>query len=170
MAETVDHEEHNGRTPMPLSYMEHCLLQTEDIEATRDWYVNVLGFRVGPAPDFKFPVYWLYLGDRDVLHITTGGNNVSENRKTYVGQESQLTHGTGVIDHLAFRATGLEETIAHLRQLGIQFKERQVNDQGLYQLFLFDPNGVKIELNFGNSEVKGRKADVMASSFERATN
>ena len=28
----------------------------------------------------------------------------------------------------------------------IEFKERQVDDQGLYQLFLFDPNGVKIEL------------------------
>ena len=58
---------------MPLDHIEHFLLQTEDIEATKDWYVNVLGFRVGPAPDFKFPVYWLYLGDRDVLHITTGG-------------------------------------------------------------------------------------------------
>ena len=41
---------------MPLNYMEHFLLQTEDIEATKDWYVKVLGFRVGPAPDFKFPV------------------------------------------------------------------------------------------------------------------
>ena len=74
---------------MPLSHMEHFLLQTEDIEATKDWYVKILGFRVGPAPDFKFPVYWLYLGDRDVLHITTGGKNVSENRKKYVGQQSE---------------------------------------------------------------------------------
>ena len=76
---------------MPLSYMEHFLLQTEDIEATKDWYVKILGFRVGPAPDFKFPVYWLYLGDRDVLHITTGGKNVSENRKKYVGQQSDAS-------------------------------------------------------------------------------
>ena len=49
--------------------------------------------------------------------------------------------------------------------LGIDFKERQVNDQGLYQLFLFDPNGVKVELNFSASEVKGRKAEVMASAL-----
>jgi catechol 2,3-dioxygenase-like lactoylglutathione lyase family enzyme len=155
---------------MPLSYMEHFLLQSENIEATKDWYVNVLGLRVGPCPDFKFPVYWLYLGGRDVLHITTGGKNVSDNRKTYVGQESQATRGTGVIDHIAFRANGLEGMIAHLRQRGIEFKERQVDDQGLYQLFLFDPNGVKVELNFSNSEAKGRKAPVMASNFERATN
>ncbi len=155
---------------MPLSYMEHFLLQTEDIEATKDWYVRVLGFRVGPAPDFKFPVYWLYLGDRDVLHITTGGKNVSKNRKLYVGQQSEATSGTGVIDHVAFRATGLLNMIEHLKKNGIEFKERQVNDQGLYQLFLFDPNGVKVELNFDNAEVKGRKPGLMASDLASAPN
>ena len=155
---------------MPLSHMEHFLLQAEDIEATKDWYVKVLGLQVGPCPDFKFPVYWLYLGDTDVLHITTGGKNVSDNRKTYVGQESQATRGTGVIDHVAFRASGLETMIEHLNRSGIVFKERQVDDQGLYQLFLFDPNGVKVELNFSNSEAKNRKAPVMASTFERAPN
>jgi catechol 2,3-dioxygenase-like lactoylglutathione lyase family enzyme len=150
--------------------MEHFLLQTEDIEATKDWYVKVLGLRVGPCPDFKFPVYWLYLGDRDVLHITTGGKNVSDNRKKYVGQESDATRGTGVIDHVAFRATGLEAMIEQLNRNGIEFKERQVDDQGLYQLFLFDPNGMKVELNFANSEAKGRRAPVMASTFDRAPN
>jgi catechol 2,3-dioxygenase-like lactoylglutathione lyase family enzyme len=150
---------------MPLSFMEHFLIQTEDIEATKDWYVNVLGMKVGPSPDFKFPVYWLYVGDRDVLHITQGGAKVSENRLRYLGQESQATQGSGVIDHIAFRATDLEGTIAHLNRLGIAFKERQVNDQGLYQLFLLDPNGVKIELNFHASEAKGRKAPVMASEL-----
>jgi len=155
---------------MPLAYMEHFLLQTEDIEATKDWYVKVLGFRVGPAPDFKFPVYWLYLGDRDVLHITTGGKDVSENRKKYVGQESQATSGSGVIDHVAFRATGLTEMIDRLKNNKIEFKERQVNDQGLYQLFLLDPNGVKVELNFDNAEVKGRKPQLKASELSSAPN
>ena len=155
---------------MPLSYMEHFLLQTEDIEATKDWYVKILGFRVGPSPDFKFPVYWLYLGDRDVLHITTGGKNVSENRKKYVGQQSEASAGTGVIDHVGFRTTGLHEMIEHLTKNKIEFSERQVNDQGLYQLFLFDPNGVKIELNFANAEAKGRTPQLKASELSPATN
>jgi catechol 2,3-dioxygenase-like lactoylglutathione lyase family enzyme len=150
--------------------MEHFLLQTEDIEATKDWYVKVLGFRVGPSPDFKFPVYWLYLGDRDVLHITTGGKNVSENRKRYVGQQSDAATGTGVIDHIGFRTTGLEGMVKHLNKLGVAFKERQVDDQGLYQLFLFDPNGVKIELNFDNSEVKGRKPELSAKELTGSPN
>lgn len=152
---------------MPLSHLEHYLIQSEDLEATKDWYVRVLGMREGPHPDFGFPVHWLYLGERDVLHLTQGGGNVSERRKRYLGQESDAIRGSGVIDHVAFRATGLGETIAHLERLGIDFKERQVDDQGLYQLFLFDPNGVKVELNFAAAEAKGRRAAVMASDDRR---
>ena len=150
---------------MPLSHIEHFLLQTADMDKTREWYVKVLGMRVGPSPDFKFPVFWLYLGDKDVVHVTEGGGKVSDNRKRYVGQESQATSGSGAIDHLAFRATGLREMMAHLKSLGVDFKQRQVDDQGLYQLFMFDPNGVKIELNYSNAEAVGLLAAVMASEL-----
>ena len=150
---------------MPLSHIEHFLLQTADMEKTREWYVKVLGMRVGPNPDFKFPVFWLYLGDKDVVHVTEGGAKVSENRKRYVGQESQATSGSGAVDHIAFRATGLRNMIAHLEALGVDFKQRQVDDQGLYQLFMFDPNGVKIELNYSNAEAVGLRAGVKASEL-----
>jgi catechol 2,3-dioxygenase-like lactoylglutathione lyase family enzyme len=152
---------------MPLSHIEHFLVQSTDIAATRDWYVRVLGFEEGWHPDFKFPVCWLYLGDRDVIHITEGGAAVSENRKRYVGQESQATSGSGVIDHIAFRAAGLRETLAHLKRQNVEFKARQVSDQGLYQLFLFDPNGIKIELNFANAEAleHGITPELMASDL-----
>jgi catechol 2,3-dioxygenase-like lactoylglutathione lyase family enzyme len=150
---------------MPLSHIEHFLLQTTDMAKTRDWYVRVLGMTAGHTPDFKFPVCWLYLGDKDVVHVTEGGAKVSENRKRYVGQESQATSGSGVIDHLAFRATGLREMMAHLRSLGVDFKQRQVDDQGLYQLFMFDPNGIKIELNYSNAEAGGLRAEVTASEL-----
>lgn len=150
---------------MPLSHIEHFLVQSESIEKTRDWYVRVLGMRVGPNPDFKFPVCWLYLGEKDVVHITEGGAQVSENRVKYVGQESQATQGSGVVDHIAFRANGLREMLEHLRSLNIDFKQRQVSDQGLYQLFLFDPNGIKIELNYANEEARGLAPDLMASDL-----
>jgi catechol 2,3-dioxygenase-like lactoylglutathione lyase family enzyme len=137
---------------MPLSHLEHFLIQTADLKATRDWYVRVLGMTEGWHPDFKFPVVWLYIGDKDVLHLTEGGANVSENRKKYLGQQSTDVHGSGVVDHVAFRATGLPETLARLKREGVAFTQRMVSDQGLYQLFLHDPNGVKVELNFANSE------------------
>ena len=150
---------------MPITHLEHFLIQVADLEATCDWYEQVIGLRRGPTPDFKFPVQWLYAGDKDVLHVTEGGKDVSENRMRYLGQQSTAVSGTGVIDHVAFRATGLKETIARLRGLGVQFNERMVNDQGLYQLFLFDPNQVKVELNFSNEEATraGIKPKLVAS-------
>ncbi len=150
---------------MPLSHIEHVLIQTADIARTVEWYTRVLGMRAGFTPDFKFPVQWLYLGDNDVVHVTEGGANTSENRKRYVGQQTTATEGSGAIDHVAFRCTGLKDTLAHLRAEGVEFKERQVNDQGLYQLFLFDPNGIKVELNFANAEAAGLRAEVMASEL-----
>jgi catechol 2,3-dioxygenase-like lactoylglutathione lyase family enzyme len=150
---------------MPLSHIEHFLIQTADLAKTRDWYVSVLGMRVGPSPDFKFPVCWLYLGEEAVLHLTEGGANTSENRKKYLGQQSDAVKGTGVVDHVAFRATGLPEVMEHLTKLGVPFTRRMVNDQGLYQLFLMDPNDVKVELNFANSEVSGVRVDLMASDL-----
>jgi len=150
---------------VPLSHIEHVLIQTADIASTVDWYTRVLGMTAGHTPDFRFPVQWLYLGDRDVVHVTEGGAATSENRKRYVGQQSEALSGTGVIDHVAFRCTGLKDMLAHLRGLGVDFRERQVDDQGLYQLFLFDPNGIKVELNFANAEAAGMRAEVLASEL-----
>jgi catechol 2,3-dioxygenase-like lactoylglutathione lyase family enzyme len=150
---------------MPLNFIDHYLIQTADLEGTKDWYCDVLGMRLGGNPDFKMPVYWLYLGDKDVLHLTVGGKDVSENRKKYLGQQSTDVYGSGVVDHIAFRCTGLREMMDHLDRKGIEYTRRQVNDQGLFQLFLIDPNGVKVELNYDNAESKGIKADVMASEL-----
>ena len=88
---------------MPLNHLEHFLIQTAEPEGTRDWYVDVLGMRVGPAPDFKFPVYWLYLGDRDVLHITEGGAAVRMERRMSKIWKRCLEGRTKVIDPTMMR-------------------------------------------------------------------
>ena len=152
---------------MPLEHIEHFLVQTSDIEKTREWYRRVLGMQDGPAPDFKFPVRWLYLGGRDIVHITEGGAKTSENRKRYLGQQSEDVKGSGAVDHIAFRCTGLKQMIEHLQALNVPFSQRMVSDQGLYQLFLMDPNEIKIELNYSNAEAieSGIKAELMASDL-----
>ena len=122
-------------------------------------------FRSGPNPDFKFPVVWLYIGDTDVLHLTAGGKNVSENRKAYLGQQSEQTYGSGVVDHIAYRCTGLREMMENLQKHGVKFHKRRVNDQGLFQLFMLDPNGVKVELNFSNAEAQDVSPELMASAL-----
>ena len=141
------------------------MIQTADLEGTRDWYVENLGMREGPHPDFSFPVVWLYVGEEPVLHLCEGGAGVSDNRKEYLGQQSEATHGSGVVDHVAFRATDLEGTLSDLSTKGIEYNTRQVNDQGLFQVFLMDPNGVKVELNFDNAEAAGIDAAVKATDL-----
>jgi catechol 2,3-dioxygenase-like lactoylglutathione lyase family enzyme len=154
---------------MPLERLQHALIQTVDLPATVRWWHEVLGLQPGSHPDFGFPVEWLYLDGEDVLHLTQGGADVSANRHAYLGQQSQAEAGTGVIDHLAFRASDLPGMLARLRKLGVEAKARRVNAQGLFQLFLFDPNGVKVELNFAAEEADrhGITPELMASDLPR---
>jgi len=150
---------------MPLQHLEHYLVQTVDFPGTVRWYQEILGLMPGPTPNFGFPVQWMYIGGRDVLHITHGGSKATENRKIYLTQTSTSTHGSGVIDHVGFRCMGLRDTIRSLKEKGVEFRQRRVDDQGLYQLFLFDPNGVKVELNFPAGEAVGLTPEVDASHF-----
>src|SRR5258706_3092254 len=134
---------------MPLSHIEHILVAADDIDATRDWYARVLGMRSGPHPDFGFPVHWMYLGEVDVVHIGPSAKQASERQKEYLGRTSQGNGaGTGAIDHIAFRATGLKGMLEHLKKEKIAFTQRRANGQALVQVFFEDPNGIKIELNF----------------------
>jgi len=150
---------------MALTSIDHYLLQTENLSSTRDWYVRILGMTEGPHPDFKFPVCWLYIKDKDVLHIAEGGKAVSENRLKYLGQESQDIRGSGVIDHIAYAATGLSETIQHLNAEGVEYTKRQVDLESSFQLFLKGPDGVKIELNFDVAEAEGVEPTLLASDL-----
>ena len=155
---------------MPLSHIEHFLVAADDIDATRDWYARVLGMRSGPHPDFGFPVHWMYLGGIDVVHIGPSAKAASENQKKYLGRtagKSAQEEGTGAIDHIAFRATGLRAMMAHLEKEKIPFTRRRANGQALFQLFFYDPNGIKIELNYDAAEAVGVEAELVASNFTR---
>ena len=153
---------------MPLSHIEHILVAADDIDATRDWYARVLGMTSGPHPDFGFPVHWMYLGKVDIVHIGPSAKMAGENQKRYLGRTSQGGGaGTGAIDHIAFRATGLKEMISHLTTEGIPFTQRRANGQALFQLFFLDPNGIKIELNYDAAEAEGIAPELMASDLIR---
>jgi catechol 2,3-dioxygenase-like lactoylglutathione lyase family enzyme len=151
---------------MALSHIEHLLIATDDIDATRDWYARVLGMKAGPHPDFGFPVHWMYLGGVDVVHIGPSAKNAGDIQKQYLGRTSQkCEQGTGAIDHVAFRATGLPEMIEHLRAQGVPFSQRRANGQALFQLFFYDPNGIKIELNYAAEEAQGIAPELMAAEL-----
>jgi catechol 2,3-dioxygenase-like lactoylglutathione lyase family enzyme len=154
---------------MPLSHIEHFLVAADDIDATRDWYARVLGMTSGPHPEFGFPVHWMYIGDLDVVHIGPSARGANEAQKKYLGRTSENAGmGTGAIDHIAFRATGLPAMLEHLKKEGVSFSQRRANGQALLQVFFNDPNGIKIELNFAAHEAQGIAPELLASELPHA--
>jgi glyoxylase I family protein len=122
---------------MPVDALQHINIRATDVERTRDFYVRVLGLRVGDRPPFTSTGYWLYLGTEPVIHLV---------QKT--ADEAASDTNTGAIDHIAFRAVDLEGTRRVLGQEGLAFREAIVPRDNSVQLFVHDPDGVRIELNF----------------------
>ena len=134
--------------------LNHFSIRTLDLTASERFYRDVLGLTVGPRPAFPFPGLWLYAGDPSqwanaVVHIIGIDRNDPAGLKAYLGdRDPSSLQGTGAIDHVAFFATGLAETLARLQRLGVPARERTVPSIGLHQVFVDDPNGVVVELNF----------------------
>jgi catechol 2,3-dioxygenase-like lactoylglutathione lyase family enzyme len=126
---------------MPATGMNHFTILTDDVKRTIDFYGDVLGLSAGPRPPLGMPGAWLYAGDHPVLHIV-GGRQASELRR-------------GVIDHIAFSATGLADTLALLASRNIAHTCRRQVETGVWQVFFDDPNGARVELDFAASEAKG---------------
>jgi catechol 2,3-dioxygenase-like lactoylglutathione lyase family enzyme len=136
---------------MAILEVEHINVTTSDLEKTRRFYADVLGMREGVRPPFSRPGAWMYLGDRAMVHISTGRLPTSQSSDAF--------------DHIAFKANDLISTRAHLRRHGVEFKEFSVPDRELHQLFLRDPEGMQIELLFSGEDariaaVEGATVDV----------
>ena len=148
---------------MALS-LNHYSVRTLDLPASRHFYETVLGLTAGPRPDFPFPGHWMYRGDHaDIanaaVHLIGIAPGDADGLKRYLGdRDPGSLKGSGAVDHIAFFADGLAAMLAHLRRLGVPFRERTVPNIGLHQLFLSDPDGVVIELNFPAAEQTARLA------------
>lgn len=142
---------------MSLS-LNHYSIRTTDLEASRRFYVDALGLAVGPRPDFPFPGLWLYAGDTTVwanavVHLIGVDRGDPRGLQGYLGERVESRRGsTGALDHVAFSATGLAERRAVLQRLGLATRERQVPGLGLHQLFVEDPDGITVELNYPAAE------------------
>jgi len=132
---------------MPLLRLEHYLVLSDDIDATRDFYCDVLGMREGFRPKLGFPGYWLYVGDVPSIHIAEWESYAVWTKEVGIPISSRAK-STGAVDHIAFNASGFDEVRARLQARGIEINENLLDEIGLRQLFIYDPNGVPIELNF----------------------
>jgi catechol 2,3-dioxygenase-like lactoylglutathione lyase family enzyme len=127
---------------MTVTAVNHFTILTDDLPATLAFYEEHLNLKAGARPPFKFPGAWLYAdggrGADPILHIVAG-----------IGKERLVK---GVIDHMAFSGKGLALAVAKLKKDNVKYELRQLPDYGTWQLFFFDPNGAKVEIDFDPSE------------------
>ncbi|PTB19706.1 glyoxalase [Trinickia symbiotica] len=156
---------------MPITKLAHYSIRTTDLDKSRQFYTQILGFREGFRPPFDFPGVWLYNGDDEsefgVVHIIGIDPNDSSALIAYLGDKTLPQTGTGTVDHIAFLATGLLDFRAKLRDAGYTWQDRTVPSLGLHQVFVEDPSGVTIEMNFPADEAAALKQTPSGNSTDQ---
>jgi len=133
---------------MTVTGIEHVLVLSDDLDATRDFYCAVVGLHTGERPPLEFPGYWLYAeSPAACLHLAERG--------PYLRHLSTLGlaaghRASGDIDHIAFDARDYESAVARIEGSGLT-PARNTVPGGPRQLFVDDPNGVRVEINVKTS-------------------
>ena len=122
--------------------MFHVLVKTNDLPQTLAFYKNVLGLREAKRPPFGFPGAWLACstpGGDIIIHVWSGGPAFGGGPSPY---------GTATIDHVSLMAVGHPGFRERFRKYGLKWREFLIPESTLFQLFVYDPSGVQIELTF----------------------
>jgi catechol 2,3-dioxygenase-like lactoylglutathione lyase family enzyme len=121
---------------MAVDALQHINVRSTDVERSRQFYVEVIGLQVGPRPPIASFGYWLYLGPVPVIHLVQRS------------EAAPPRSGSGAVDHVAFHGVDFEATRGRFSASGLAFHEAVIPRDGTRQLFVHDPDGIKIELNF----------------------
>ena len=114
------------------------------IEQLKNFYIDVIGLHEGPRPRFRSGSsgYWLYAGERAVIHLNLFGTDNTYEREVIPGGT------TGAIHHVAFECDDLDGMVSRLDTKGLRYERAELPEIALTQLFVVDPNNVLLELNF----------------------
>lgn len=123
---------------MSIVRLDHYNIAPKDMEATVQFYVDVIGLTVGYRPDFGVPGYWLYAGDRSVLHL--------------LGNDERSTGPTGRVDHIAFWGKDIGKMIKRLKNKNVPYKLRTIESAKMHQIFVTDVDGLSLEIGFSSDE------------------
>ncbi|CAN5186783.1 VOC family protein [soil metagenome] len=121
-----------------IQRMDHFTIVTDQVAATVAFYER-LGLSSGPRPDFGVGGAWLYVHDHPVLHVVETARMPEPRR--------------GALDHMAFFARDFVAVAERLTAAGIGYRViRTPRPFSLWQVFIDDPNGVEVELDFAPDE------------------
>lgn len=121
----------------------HIAIKTADMDATVRFYTEVLGMVVADRPPIGFPGAWLkpaQAGADAVIHVYAG----DAAREI----DGSVQTGSSAIDHVSVVCQGYADFKARFARFGLAYRENLVPATPLWQLFVYDPNGIQLELTF----------------------
>jgi catechol 2,3-dioxygenase-like lactoylglutathione lyase family enzyme len=133
---------------MPVHAFDHYNLRAPQplLDELCAFYRDVVGLTVGERPPFRRFGYWLYAGQRAVLHLgEASAGDVCDS-----GVD-------GTFNHASFACTNRREFERRLADLGIEYRVARVPLTGQVQLFFHDPAGNGVELCFSSDEPEGAR-------------
>jgi catechol 2,3-dioxygenase-like lactoylglutathione lyase family enzyme len=141
----------------------HIAIKTRDLAATVKFYCEVLGLLEVARPDFGYPGAWISVpspGGGAIVHVYAGG--------PALGADGVAPLGTAAIDHVSLVASGYHDYIKRFRDAGLDWREFLVPGTSLWQLFVYDPSGVQLELTFEGRVEQGPPPDMSDARRYRA--
>jgi catechol 2,3-dioxygenase-like lactoylglutathione lyase family enzyme len=125
---------------MQVESLDHVNIVVDDLAGAARFYADLLGLepRAGASPQ---SVQWMYdARGRPIIHLNAREASRAYDRPMGAGP-------TGPIHHVAFECSGYEEMVQRLTERALGHQVR-LGSAGFRQIFVHDPNGVLLELNF----------------------
>jgi hypothetical protein len=113
---------------------------------TSRFFAEVLSLQVGDTPGIpdRTKACWLHdSAGRAVIHLGNADIGYSWENDAQVAAP-----GSGRIHHVALRCVGFDSMRDRLSGQGRPYHSNEVREIGLRQLFVQEPNGILLELNF----------------------
>ena len=129
---------------MSVGLLDHFNIRTDRLADTVRFYEDVLGLTNGDRPNFDFPGAWLYSEGKPVVHLVDISSTAEPQKPD-----------SGVVHHVAFASRDFAGMKQRLRDKAVQFDTRTVPGGAVWQIFVRDPNGVMIELNYEVANEQG---------------
>jgi catechol 2,3-dioxygenase-like lactoylglutathione lyase family enzyme len=133
----------------------HVAIKTADLNATRRFYIDVIGLCETARPDFGYPGAWLacpHPGGAAIIHIYAGG--------PALGASGVVPSGSAAIDHLSLSCSGFAAFRERFARHGLPWREFLIPGTSLWQLFVYDPSGLQLELTFEGQAEPGPPPDM----------
>lgn len=133
---------------MIVEALDHVNLRTPDVTGTAAFFAELLELQVQPSPGTDDPEKALWICDgagRAIIHLARP--DIAYPWEPEAGVPA-VAPGSGRVHHVALRCVGYDGLRERLVQRGTAFHANDIPQVSLRQLFVSDPNGVLLELNF----------------------